>query len=118
MTQASPKLDNPLTSVTTIVMAMWGVAHLRRHRTAILLFLLMVLLPAVIFSVLIFRAVGSEQMQVALQKAEHQRQIVRLVEADLSTWLFSTQPDSAISGAVFRFQLEGDHIVFPEFRLS
>jgi len=84
----------------------------------ILLFALMVLLPASIFSVLITRAVRSEQTQAAQEKAQRQRQIARLVEADLNTWLFSTQPEAAMSKALFRFQLEGDRIVFPEFQLS
>lgn len=97
---------------------MWEAAHLHRSRRVILLFALIVLLPASIFSVLIVRAVRSERMRAAHQKAERQRQIVRLVEGDLTAWLFSTQPDSAISRAVFRFQLEGDRLVFPEFHLS
>ena len=97
---------------------MWHVAHLHRSRRVVLLFALMVLLPAVIFSVLIVRAVRTEQLQVAQQKTERQRQIVRLIAADLNTWLFSTQPESAISRALFGFQLEGDRLVFPEFHLS
>ena len=97
---------------------MRDVAHLYRSRRALLLFALMVLLPAGIFSVLIIRAVRSDQMQAAQQKAERQRQIVRLLGEDLNTWLFSAQPASAVSKALFRFQLEGDRIVFPEFQLS
>lgn len=97
---------------------MWEVAHLRRNRRVILLFVLMVLLPALIFSILIIRAVRSEQMQVEHQKAERQRQIMLLVEADLSNWLFSAQADSAISRALFKFRLDGERIVFPEFQLS
>ena len=64
---------------------MWEVAHLHRSRRLILLFALMVLLPALIFSVLIIRALRSDQMQVAQQKAERQRQIVRLLGEDLKT---------------------------------
>jgi two-component system phosphate regulon sensor histidine kinase PhoR len=97
---------------------MWDVARLRQHRRVILLFLLMVLLPALIFSVLIIRALRGEQMQAVHQKTERQRQIVGLVEADLKTWLFTTQREGAISRALFRFHLEGDHIVFPELRLA
>lgn len=98
-------------------MAMWGVAQLRRRRV-LLLFLLMVLLPAVIFSVLIVRAVQSERLQAVHQRGEHQRQIVRLVEADLNDWLFTSGSDSAMAQALFSFRIEGDQVVFPEFHLS
>lgn len=97
---------------------MRGMAHLRRNRRVILLFALMVLLPAAIFGILIVRTVRSERMQVAQQNAERQRQIVRLVERDLNAWLFSTQPEAAISEALVRFHLDGDHIVFPELHLT
>lgn len=97
---------------------MWEATHLHWNRRIILLFVLMVLLPAVIFGVLIARAVRSEQMRVTHETAERQRHVVRLVEEDLNAWLFSTEPTSAISKALFRFQLEGDRIVFPEFQLS
>ena len=97
---------------------MLGLARLHRTRRLILLFAVMVLLPAGIFSVLIIRAVRSDQMQAAQQKAERQRQIVRLLGEDLKTWVFSAHEDSALSEALFRFQLEGDRIVFPEFHLS
>lgn len=78
----------------------------------------MVLLPAGIFSALIIRAVRSDRVQAAQEKADRQRQIVRLFEEDLSRWLFSTQPDAAVSTSLFRFHLEGDRIVFPEFQLA
>lgn len=97
---------------------MWEIAQLHRSRRVILLFALMVLLPAAIFSALIIRAVRGDQMQAAHQKSERQRQIVRLVEGDLNSWLFSAQSESAISTALFRFQLEGNRIVFPGFELS
>ncbi|MBI2834023.1 MAG: HAMP domain-containing histidine kinase [Acidobacteria bacterium] len=97
---------------------MWEVSRLRQHWRVILLFLLMVLLPALIFTVLIIREVRGEQMQATHQKAERQRQIVRLVEADLNAWLFTSEPQSAISKALFRFQLQRDQIAFPEFHLS
>ncbi|MBI3402455.1 MAG: HAMP domain-containing histidine kinase [Acidobacteria bacterium] len=78
----------------------------------------MVLLPAGIFSVLIIRAVRSDRVQAAQERADRQRQIVRLFEEDLSRWLFSTQPDAAVATALFSFRLEGDRIVFPEFDLA
>ena len=96
---------------------MWDAAQLRRHRRAILLFVLIVLLPGIAFSVLIVRSVRGEQVQAAQRQAERRRQIVRLVEADLNAWLFSAQGDAASSEALLTFRLEGDHIVFPEFHL-
>lgn len=90
---------------------------LRRNRTVIALFVLMVLLPASIFSLLMVRDVRSERMRVEYQEAERQRQIVRLAGADLSNWLFSTRPQSAISEALFRFQLRDDRIVLPDHEL-
>jgi two-component system phosphate regulon sensor histidine kinase PhoR len=93
-------------------------AHLRRHRRAIVLFVPMVLLPAVVFGILIVRAVRSDRMQAAQLTGEHQRQIVRLVEADLQNWLFSPVADGARSAALFQFQVVGDLIEFPAVRLS
>lgn len=93
-------------------------ARLQRNRHVILLFGLMVLLPVLTFGVLIVRAARSEQMQVAQQRAERQRRVVQLVEADLDNWLWSAREGSAMSGALFRFELQGDRIVFPEFQLS
>lgn len=89
-----------------------------RNRTVITLFVLMVLLPAVIFSALIIRAVRSERIQADYQNAQRQSHIVRLLEADLNNWLFSTRADSAMSKALLRFQFQGDQIVFPEFQFS
>ncbi|MBI3492565.1 MAG: HAMP domain-containing histidine kinase [Acidobacteria bacterium] len=97
---------------------MWDVTRLYWNRKSIWLLVLMVLLPAAIFTVLIARAVRSERTQVAHEKAERQRQIVRLVEEDLKSWLFSTDVASAISRALFRFEVEGDRVVFPDFQLS
>src|SRR5207245_6002357 len=97
---------------------MWVGSRLHWNRRTLLLFAVVVVLPTLIFSVLIIRAVRSEQLQSALQKTERQRQIVRLVEADLNSWLFSTEPDSAIAEALFRFALEGDRINFPDVGLS
>jgi len=93
-------------------------ARLGRHQKAIVLFLLMVLLPSVAFAILIARAVRSEQSQAAERKAGRQREIARLIEADLNAWLFSAQPESALSDALFRFRREGDRLVFPEYGLS
>jgi len=97
---------------------MWTADPPGRHRKAILLFLLMVLLPSVAFGVLIVRAVRTDATQVGERKAERQREIARLIEADLNSWLFSGQPGSALSNALFRFRRDGDRIVFPEYGLS
>lgn len=97
---------------------MWAIGQLRRSRRLILLFVVTGVLPAVIIGALIIRAVRNERLESAHQQAERQRQIVRLIEADLNTWLFSTRADSAVSQALFRFELEGQHVVFPEFQLS
>lgn len=78
----------------------------------------MVLLPASIFSVLIVRAVRSERMRVDYEKAQRQRHIVRLVEADLNNWLFGAHAESALSESPLRFHLDGDQIVFPGLELS
>ena len=78
----------------------------------------MVLLPAVTFSVIIVRAARSERMRVEYETAQRQRQIVRLVEADLTNWLFSAGPGSAITQALLPFEIRGERIVFPGFDLS
>src|SRR6266511_5482432 len=97
---------------------MWDVSDLQARRRVVLLFALMVLLPAAIFGILIVRAVRSDRVHAAQEKSERQRHIARLCEDDLSSWLFSTQPDAAISKSLFRFRLEGDRIVFPGFQLT
>lgn len=91
---------------------------LGRNRRVVALFVLMVVLPASIFSVLIVRALRSEQMRVEYKQTQRQRHIARLAEADLNNWLFATQAEAAVSKSLFRFRLDGDEIVFPEFQLS
>ncbi len=97
---------------------MWDTGVLHRSRRALLLFALMVLLPAAIFTILIVRAVGSDRAQAAEAQAVRQRQIVQLFEHVLSDWLFSTQPDAAVSRAALTFRIEGERILFPEFQLA
>lgn len=89
-----------------------------RNRTVITLFVLMVVLPAGIFSALMIRAVRSDRIRADYQRTQRQRHIIRLVEADLNNWLFSAHAESAISKAVLRFRVDGDRIVFPEFQLA
>lgn len=91
---------------------------LRRNHKVVALFVLMVLLPAVVFSILIARAIRSERMRLEYENTERQRQIVRLVEADLTNWLYSPAADSARAQAILRFELRDDRVIFPEFDLS
>jgi two-component system phosphate regulon sensor histidine kinase PhoR len=89
-----------------------------RSRKVVALFVLMVLLPAAVFTVLIVRATRSERARLEYDKTLRQRQIVRFIEADLRTWLFSAAGDSARSTAQVRFEAQDDRIVFPDFHLS
>jgi hypothetical protein len=91
---------------------------LGQNRSVIVLFVLVVLLPSSILTVLVVRTVRSERMRVKYEDAQRQRHIVRLAEADLNNWLFSAHAESAISQSLLRFQLKGDRILFPEFQLS
>jgi signal transduction histidine kinase len=93
-------------------------AHTLFRNRLVALFALIVLLPAFAVSVLIVRAIRSEQRALAYEAIERQRDVVRLTEADLNTWLFSSGPDSARSHAVVRFDVAGNQIVFPDFQLS
>jgi signal transduction histidine kinase len=94
------------------------VPTLFRNRRLVALFVLMVLLPAFVFSLLIVRAIGNEQLRLAYGTIEGQRQVVQLAEADLNEWLFSAGPQSARSQALLRFETAGDQILFPDFQLS
>lgn len=82
------------------------------------LFVLMVLVPAAVFSILIVRGIRSERGRLEYEKTQRQRQIVRLIEADLTNWLFSASADSARAKALLRFEVRGDRVVVPEFQLS
>jgi signal transduction histidine kinase len=91
---------------------------LRGSHKVVALFIVMVFLPAATFSVLLVRATRSERARLAYEDTQRQRQIVRLVEADLKNWLFSPGPDSANGHALLPFEVQGDRIVFPQFDLS
>lgn len=90
----------------------------RGNRKVIALFVLMVLLPAAVFSVLIVRALRGEEARTEYDKQQRQRRIVRLVEADLRNWLFSATASSARAEPVLTFEVQGDRVVFPAFALS
>ena len=91
---------------------------LRRNRRVVTLFVLMVVVPAAVFTALIVRATRSERMRLEYEITQRQRQIVRLVEADVTNWLFSAAADSARAKALLRFEIRGDRIVFPAYQLS
>lgn len=94
------------------------VPTLLRNRRLVALFVLMVLLPAFVFSLLIVRAIGNEQLRLAYETIERQRQMVAAAEADLNAWLFADGPQSARANALLRFETDGGQIDFPDFDLS
>jgi signal transduction histidine kinase len=87
-------------------------------RRPLVLFALMVLLPVVIFTVLIARAVRNDRVQAAASETQRQRQVARLFEREFSSWIFSPEPDGAVARAAFRFRLDGNQILIPEFQLA
>ena len=74
---------------------------LHRNLKLVGLFAVIVLVPAVIFGVLIARALQSDRVGAVQKRTEQQQQIARLVEADLNDWLFSTGSSSATSVRIF-----------------
>lgn len=94
------------------------VSTLVRNRRLVALFILMVLLPAFVFSLLIVRAIGNDQLRLAYETIERQKQVVGSAEADLNAWLFSDGPQSPRSHALLRFETAGGQILFPDFGLS
>jgi signal transduction histidine kinase len=94
------------------------VPTLLRNRRLVALFVLMVLLPAFVFSLLIVRAIGNEQLRLAYETIERQKQVVSSAEADLNAWLFSVGPESARTQALLRFETTEGQILFPDFGLS
>lgn len=97
---------------------MWALSALTSSRRVLVLFALMVLLPGTVFGILIVRSVQSDRVRALEDQSRRQREIVRLFELELSRWLVSTAPDGAITRAAFRFKVDGDRIVFPEFDLA
>ena len=96
----------------------WLVPTLLRNRRLVALFILMVLLPAFVFSLLIVRAIGSEQLRLAYETIERQKQVVGSAEADLNAWLFDGGPEAARAQALLRFETTGAQILFPDYHLS
>jgi signal transduction histidine kinase len=95
-----------------------ALSRLQRNRRVIVLFVVMVLVPTATFSVLTLRAVRSDRIAAAQQKAELQRQIAQIVQADLNSWLLSTGADSGLAKAALRFEVVGDRVVFRDFQMS
>ena len=90
----------------------------RRNRTVIVLFTVLVIMPSVFLGYLGFRAIRSDDVEQQFQQRNHQRQIALLLEGELKSWLFSQRPDGAASQALLRFTTDGDHVVFPDYRVS
>ena len=90
----------------------------RRNRTVIVLFTVLVIMPSVVLGYLGFRAIRSDNVEQQFEQRNRQRQIALLLNDEVKSWLFSQQPDGAASHALFRFTINGEGIVFPDFRLS
>ena len=60
-------------------------AILRRHRTLLALFAVMVLLPSLFLILLSVRAMRGESAQQRLHQAQRQLEIMHLLEADLKS---------------------------------
>src|SRR5437870_5156869 len=90
---------------------------LRRNRTVIVLFTVLVIAPSLLLSYVGFRTVRSDAVQQQFQQRNRQRQIAILLNSELKNWLFSTGSDGAILQALIRFTIDGDHISFPDPQL-
>lgn len=90
----------------------------RRNRSILTLFMAMMVAPAIIFGILITRAVRSERLRLEFEKTQRQQQIVRLVEADLRNWLFASGGEAGSARALLRFDIIGESIRFPDFGLT
>src|SRR2546427_4776005 len=91
---------------------------LRRNRTVILLFTVLVIVPSLLLGYVGFRAIRADDVQQQFQRRNRERKIALLLNAELKNWLFSSQPDGAASQALIRFKIDGDGILFPEFQLQ
>ncbi len=90
----------------------------RRNRSLIVLFTIMVVVPAAFLGTVGFRAIRSDFAQQEFQEKTRQRQIALLLESELKTWLFSKEREGASSQALLRFAIDGDRVVFPDFATS
>ncbi len=90
---------------------------LRRNRTVIVLFTVLVIVPSLLLSYVGFRSVRADAVQQQFQQRNRQRQIAFLLNGELKSWLFSSGPDGAVSQAFIRFTIDGDRISFPDSQL-
>jgi signal transduction histidine kinase len=90
----------------------------RRNRTIILSVTVMVILPSILLAFFGFRAIRSDALQGQAQQRQRQQQIALWLETELKSWLFSEQPDAAISESLLKFRVDGERIVFPDFEFS
>jgi len=93
-------------------------AILRRNRTLIVLFLVVVLLPCLFLTFLSVRAIRGEDAQQRFHEGQRQRQIVHLLEADLNEWLFSRGADAPVSQSLFKFTIGEGRLVFPDLKTA
>jgi hypothetical protein len=91
---------------------------LRRNRTVILSVTVMVILPSLLLAFFGFRAIRSEGLQRQAHERQRQQQIALWIDTQLKSWLFSEQPDSAISESLLRFSVDGERIIFPDFEFA
>src|SRR5438105_5766721 len=91
---------------------------LRRNRTAIILFTVMVLLPSLFLTVVSLRTIRAEDARQRIQRVQRQTQIAQSLDADLNEWLFSVGPDAPSSQALLKFSIENNRPVFPELNIT
>src|SRR5437870_1364310 len=91
---------------------------LRRNRTVIVLFTVLVIVPSFLLSYVGFRTVRADVVQQQFQQRNRQRQIALLLNSELKNWLFSSGSDGAVSQALIRFTVDGDRISFPDSQVS
>src|SRR5712692_10562148 len=87
---------------------------LRRNRTVIVLFTVLVIVPSLLLSYVGFRTVRADAVQQQFQQRNRQRQIALLLNSELKNWLFLSGSDGAASQALIRFTIDGDRISFPD----
>jgi signal transduction histidine kinase len=93
-----------------------GADFWRTSRTWILLFCLVVVVPAALLVLGTVRAFRGEEARQQYQRRERQQQIVRLLDAELTRWLFSLGGGSGFEDLRLRF--EGEQLVLPEINVA
>ena len=90
---------------------------LQSSRKWIFLFALTVLLPSLLLGLLAIGAFKGEEIRQRYQRKERQQQIIRLLESDLNSWLFSLQTDSKNSESLFKLHVGDDRLVLPDLNV-